>query len=235
MSGDDVLKLQRQLAALDIYHAPIEGTFGPLTEEAVKQFQFVNSLTVDGIVGPETWKVLGGSWIESDPRRVRLAEIAFEEANKNLSWTGPDSEAEKYLALLREPMRRKGHIGSNPVFYDWSGAFTLWCCLQAGFSFSEFQVGQPANHWATFALNQAWYDWAREKKIWYPREGFFPEAGDLVIFDWLGSRGKFNHIGIVKNYQASNDFIESCEGNVNNRTAYKNRKLSVVAGFIRLD
>ncbi len=161
--------------------------------------------------------------------------IAFEEANKNLSWTGPESEAEKYLAPLRELMFRKGHLPSHPVLFAWNGAFVLWCCLKAGFSFPEFKIGQPANHWATFALNQAWYDWAIEKKIWYPREGFFPEAGDIVIFDWPGSQSKFNHIGIVKNYQASDDFIESCEGNVSNRTAHKNRNLSVVAGFIRID
>ena len=51
MSGEDVLKLQTQLAALDSYHGPIEGTFGPLTEEAVKQFQFINSLAIDFIPG----------------------------------------------------------------------------------------------------------------------------------------------------------------------------------------
>lgn len=33
----------------------VDGTFGPLTHEAVAEFQTVNAYTVDGIVGPQTW------------------------------------------------------------------------------------------------------------------------------------------------------------------------------------
>jgi murein L,D-transpeptidase YcbB/YkuD len=97
--GEDIVRLQTQLAALDLYHGSRDGIFEPLTQEAVKRFQLISGLVVDGVVGPETWKALGGSWTEPNPRRLRLAEIALEEANKNLSWTGPDSEPEKYLAL----------------------------------------------------------------------------------------------------------------------------------------
>lgn len=38
----------------------IDGTFGPLTLNAVKQIQHAHGLTVDGIVGPLTWPVLLG-------------------------------------------------------------------------------------------------------------------------------------------------------------------------------
>lgn len=51
--GQDVRLLQSQLAL----HA--DGIFGPITEEAVKQFQKERNLAVDGIVGPETWAALG--------------------------------------------------------------------------------------------------------------------------------------------------------------------------------
>lgn len=36
-----------------------DGIFGRLTEEAVKEFQKSNGLTVDGIVGNNTWRALG--------------------------------------------------------------------------------------------------------------------------------------------------------------------------------
>lgn len=39
-------------------HLMADGIFGPLTEEAVKEFQKCNGLKVDGIVGPKTWAVL---------------------------------------------------------------------------------------------------------------------------------------------------------------------------------
>jgi N-acetylmuramoyl-L-alanine amidase len=35
-----------------------DGSFGKLTEKAVRQYQQENGLTVDGIVGPVTWKKL---------------------------------------------------------------------------------------------------------------------------------------------------------------------------------
>lgn len=53
--GNDVKVLQQRLSLID------DGIFGPLTEEAVKEFQKSKGLTVDGIVGPKTWDALGVS------------------------------------------------------------------------------------------------------------------------------------------------------------------------------
>lgn len=57
--GDLTRILQERLAAKGF--APtggIDGIFGAGTEQAVRQFQRYNKLTVDGIVGRETWKAL---------------------------------------------------------------------------------------------------------------------------------------------------------------------------------
>lgn len=51
--GDDVAILQRKLNLI------ADGIFGPITDEAVREFQKSHSLTVDGIVGPKTWYALG--------------------------------------------------------------------------------------------------------------------------------------------------------------------------------
>jgi len=58
--GPDVKKVQQ---ALDI---PADGIFGSQTETAVKQFQLEQKLTVDGIVGPNTWDALGLNDVDTD-------------------------------------------------------------------------------------------------------------------------------------------------------------------------
>jgi N-acetyl-anhydromuramyl-L-alanine amidase AmpD len=51
--GNSVRELQ---ALLDIR---VDGDFGPKTDSAVRSFQRANGLTVDGLVGPATWRALG--------------------------------------------------------------------------------------------------------------------------------------------------------------------------------
>ena len=58
-TGDEVRRLQRVFAR-DKTLGPEEvtGTFGPQTEQAVKDFQQSNGLVVDGVVGPITWGLI---------------------------------------------------------------------------------------------------------------------------------------------------------------------------------
>ncbi len=56
--GEAVRVLQTRLQTLDFYNSEIDGLFGPLTAEAVRNFQQAEQLQVDGVVGPATWKRL---------------------------------------------------------------------------------------------------------------------------------------------------------------------------------
>lgn len=56
-SGEAVFAVQRLLHKFG-YTLTIDGKFGPITTQAVKDFQQKYGLKVDGIVGPETWKAL---------------------------------------------------------------------------------------------------------------------------------------------------------------------------------
>jgi peptidoglycan hydrolase-like protein with peptidoglycan-binding domain len=52
--GIDVTELQKRLTVLGVYTGPVTGTFGPLTQAAVKQFQSAHGLDQFGYVGPGT-------------------------------------------------------------------------------------------------------------------------------------------------------------------------------------
>ena len=58
MRGEAVRQLQEKLRAKGVYQGPIDGVFGSATEAAVREIQRRHNLVSDGIVGPETWKVL---------------------------------------------------------------------------------------------------------------------------------------------------------------------------------
>src|ERR1041385_9207757 len=71
-TGPDVRRLQRllvELKSLSFDH--INGNLGTNTEAAVKDFQAGNGLTVDGIVGPQTW-----SKLPADPQTPLLSRGA---------------------------------------------------------------------------------------------------------------------------------------------------------------
>jgi peptidoglycan hydrolase-like protein with peptidoglycan-binding domain len=44
--------------SLDDEGIPEDGDFGPVTEAATKRFQSCAGITVDGLIGPETWTYL---------------------------------------------------------------------------------------------------------------------------------------------------------------------------------
>ncbi len=58
MEGADVLEVQQLLQGLNYYGGALDGKFGRGTREAVRRFQNVNGLKVDGKVGDNTLKLL---------------------------------------------------------------------------------------------------------------------------------------------------------------------------------
>jgi peptidoglycan hydrolase-like protein with peptidoglycan-binding domain len=57
-NGNRVLLLQEILKARGLYSGNLDKSFGSQTLKAVQNYQRSRNLTVDGIVGPATWKDL---------------------------------------------------------------------------------------------------------------------------------------------------------------------------------
>lgn len=51
-------EIQKALKNAGLYTGAIDGVIGPKTKEAIKQFQKDNNLTVDGVVGKQSWSRL---------------------------------------------------------------------------------------------------------------------------------------------------------------------------------
>lgn len=80
--GEEVKMLQEKLKELGFYRGPIDGIFGGGSDAAVKAFQRKNKLATDGIVGPNTWKVL----FSEEIREPMLAKVELDY--KCLALTG---------------------------------------------------------------------------------------------------------------------------------------------------
>src|SRR5579859_6789197 len=82
-TGDAVSALQSQIHGRgDGAHIAIDGDFGPMTNDAVRAFQTLLALSVDGIVGPQTWNALVNGYLAApDPQTAAKDVFNAWEAN----------------------------------------------------------------------------------------------------------------------------------------------------------
>lgn len=240
-TGADVRDVKEFLKAYGCLEAPVSDTFDLHTKNAVAKFQIQAGLDPDGEVGPNTIKAMRDARtqgqqkeppskppdIPSDitAKRILLADIAEREGKKGLTWKSSQSAAEKFLKPLRAA------LGGFSGRYEWCGAFTLWCCREAGLKLPD----KPKESRFTYALVAAWHDWASVNKMWLPASTR-PKKGDIILFDWKETPGRFNHIGLVIADQLpGHSIIKTAEGNAGNITAIKSRLPATVAGYIRIN
>lgn len=85
-TGDAVRAVQSQIHGRgDGGHIAIDGSFGPDTNDAVRAFQSLLGLSVDGIVGPQTWIHLVNGYLSApDPQTAAEAVFnAWEAHNRD--------------------------------------------------------------------------------------------------------------------------------------------------------
>jgi peptidoglycan hydrolase-like protein with peptidoglycan-binding domain len=63
----------------------IDGIFGPLTNDAVRAFQTLLGLSVDGIVGPQTWNHLVNGYLAAPDPQTAAKDVfsAWEADNRD--------------------------------------------------------------------------------------------------------------------------------------------------------
>jgi uncharacterized protein (TIGR02594 family) len=123
---NDTHSIQRRLSELGLYKGKIDGITGPLTKEAVLNFQTSNGLVVDGIVGPKTRlalfpgavKALAGDAIMPRWLRYAIAEIGVKEVAGSAS--NPRILAYRALGRTTDDMRTED--GARPWCADFVNA-----------------------------------------------------------------------------------------------------------------
>ena len=91
-----VTSLQMKLNALGYLKEEPDSVFGSSTERAVREFQRANNLIIDGIVGPDTWRIINHKYSELDSPVPVIIEPMLEGTSgenvetlqKNLSSLG---------------------------------------------------------------------------------------------------------------------------------------------------
>lgn len=83
--GTDVMEIQALLRKIGYDPGPIDGVFGPQTQQAVTQFQRDNGLTPDGIIGPNTYRVLEPLLLGYATYRIRPGDTIYNLARRYYS------------------------------------------------------------------------------------------------------------------------------------------------------
>lgn len=92
--GSEVKEIQQRLKAAGFNPGSIDEEFGLDTKEAVRQFQATRGLSIDGIVGRETWFALRCLGSAISPYRVIVTPGGAEQLKKVLAYV-PNAYADQ--------------------------------------------------------------------------------------------------------------------------------------------
>lgn len=245
--GTDVTVLTEKLVLVGLLDLPLD-YFNDKVERAVFAWQSLNvgpdgkKLTVDGVVGPLTWR----SFDEKNP-------LIFDTPVFDSFYIPPFGDSrlgrEALIVGLEELRAGAREIGSNNAghFVDkyhktadasrhqwsWCAAFTSWCFEQAA---QKLNVPMPFSYTggAQNILKQL-----RAKGFEYTAsEANPPQPGDIVVWYRGATKTWQGHVGIVWGYQHGVLYV--LEGNVGpfpapvNIFSYVLSRMDNVFGFARI-
>jgi len=106
-NNSDVKYLQQQLNLFYHSYISVDGCFGDITEEYVKKFQTDCCLTVDGIVGSQTW-----SYLDAIVPYANTYHSTLSQSNRN------NPSEVKYLQARLNQVTRQGKSGTTKIAVD---------------------------------------------------------------------------------------------------------------------
>lgn len=153
MSGSDVENVQQRLKELN-YLKKVTGYYGSDTENAVRNFQDRNGLTVDGKVGKQTMSMLNSSKAKkaasvssgsssgsssgvspsgsSNSSSSNSSSSSSSSSASSLPQVSVGANVENFIAIAKSKLGCKYvKAGKGPNVFDCSG-FVYWCLNQAG-------------------------------------------------------------------------------------------------------
>lgn len=124
MRGEDVRAVQNKLNFLGYNSGTADSYFGSNTDRAVRKYQKASGLTVDGKVGPATWKkLIEGSNLKNVTEKLLALFVKYEDKYKNV-WSGMSTPGQLYTFynLVRNggeaDLKNQGFNESKYIFDD---------------------------------------------------------------------------------------------------------------------
>ncbi|MEZ6138532.1 MAG: TIGR02594 family protein [Pirellulaceae bacterium] len=211
--GSEVRRLQSALNA-KLQPSPnlqVDGIFGRNTETAVRLYQANNGLTVDGVVGPQTWGSLSGAPAtppseplpvnRTSPPWMTVAQQEMHNGVANVAGSAANPRILQYHGTTT--------LQATSDETAWCSAFVNWCMLQAG---------QPGTNRANA---RSWLDWGRA--LDEPRYGCVTVLWRESPSSWKG------HVAFYDGRSGSN--VSLLGGNQSGRVRISNYEASRVLGY----
>lgn len=185
-SGSAVEDIQSVLQNQGYYSYDIDGIFGDITTQAVKDFQAAQGLQVDGIVGPATSNALGTP-----------VETSGADAGSDQMVLHPEESGNTDESVSAAPNQANIVAAAESVLgvpYQWGGTTAS---------------GLDSSGFINYVFNQVGIDISRTHREMWVNDGVHvdsPSIGDVVFFEGTYDTEGASHSGI---YIGDNQMIHS--------------------------